>query len=124
MINFEEFQKVELKVVKVLEAGRIDGSEKLLKLIVDLGDPSTDSTDSTSSLQAGSGQGKRQIIAGIGKVYEPESLIGKEITIVANLEPRMLMGLESQGMILAASGENGPVILMPEREVPPGSQIR
>ena len=126
MINFEEFQKVELKVAKVLEAGRIDGSEKLLKLIVDMGDPSTDSTSSlqASSPQAGSGQGKRQIIAGIGKVYEPESLIGKEITIVANLEPRQIMGLESQGMILAASGENGPVILIPEKEVPPGSQIR
>lgn len=105
MINFEELQKVELKVAKVLEASRVDGSEKLLRLIVDLG------------------MEKRQIIAGIGKAYEPESLIGKEITIVANLEPRTLMGLESQGMVLAASNENGPVILMPEKEVPPGSSI-
>ena len=113
MINFEEFQKVELKVAKILEVSCIEGSEKLLKLIVDLGeDPSADS-----------GQGKRQIIAGIGKSYEPENLIGKEIVIVANLEPRILMGLESQGMVLAASNENGPVILIPEKEVPPGSKI-
>jgi len=125
MINFEEFQKIELKVVKVLEASRIDGSEKLLKLIVDLGeDPSISHSTQRVSDSKSSGQVRRQIIAGIGKAYEPESLIGKEIVIVANLEPRQLMGLESQGMVLAASNENGPVILMPEKEVPPGSQVK
>lgn len=104
-INFDEFKKVELKVVKVLEAERVEGSEKLLKLQVDLGSE------------------KRQIVAGIGKVYDPEFLIGKEIVIVANLEPRTLMGLESQGMVLAASGESGPIVLFPEKEVAPGSSI-
>lgn len=111
-INFDEFKKVELKVVKILEVGRVEGSEKLLKLQVDLGD------DPSTSLRI-----KRQIIAGIGKAYDPEFLIGKEIVIVANLEPRTLMGLESQGMVLAASGENGPVVLFPEKSVTPGSSI-
>ena len=104
-IKFEDFQKVELKIAKVLEAGRVEGSDKLLKLKVSLGEE------------------ERQIIAGIGKSYEPDFLIGKEIAIVANLEPRMLMGLESQGMILAAKGEAGPVVLFPEKEVPPGAGI-
>lgn len=104
-INFEEFKKVELRVVKVLEAERVEGSEKLLKLRVDLGSE------------------QRQIIAGIGKAYAPENLIGREIVIVANLEPRTLMGFESQGMVLAASGENGPVLLNPEKDVPPGALV-
>ena len=106
LIKFEDFQKVELKIAKILEAGRVEGSDKLLKLKVSLGEA-----------------GERQIVAGIGKSYEPDFLIGKEIAIVANLEPRMLMGLESQGMILAAKGEAGPVVLFPEKEVPPGAGI-
>jgi methionine--tRNA ligase beta chain len=106
MINIDELKKVELKVSKVLSAERVEGSEKLLKLEVDLGSE------------------KRQIIAGIGKVYNPEDLIGKEVIIVANLEPRSLMGLESQGMVLAANGETGPVLLIPEKEVVPGTEIR
>lgn len=112
-ISFDEFKKVELRVARVLEAERVEGSEKLLKLQVDLGE-----SDLATLIGI-----KRQIIAGIGKVYTPENLIGKQIVIVANLEPRKLMGLESQGMILAASGQDGPVILMPEKEVPLGSNI-
>lgn len=105
-INFEEFKKVELRAAKIISAERVDGSEKLLKLKVELGSE------------------ERQIIAGIGKSYEPENLIGKEIAIVANLEPRILMGLESQGMILCASGENGPILMCPEKEVPSGTEIK
>lgn len=106
MINYDEFSKIELRAGKVLSAERVEGSEKLLKLEIDLGSE------------------KRQIIGGIGKVYQPEDLIGKEIIIVANLEPRKLMGLESQGMLLAAHDENGaPVLLMPDRPVQPGSAI-
>ena len=106
MINYDDFAKIELKVAKVLSAERVEGSEKLLKLQIDLGVE------------------QRQLVAGIGKSYEPEQLIGKEIVIVANLEPRKLMGLESQGMLLAASDENGPVLLVPDKEVPPGSGIK
>jgi len=114
MIPFEDFQKIDLRVAKIIKAEKIEGSEKLLKLIVDLGnDPST-----------GSGQGIRQIIAGIAKFYQPEGLVGKEIIVVANLEPKKLMGLESQGMLLAADNNGEPIILIPEKEVPLGTKIR
>lgn len=112
MINFEEFSKVELRAAKILAAERVEGSDKLLKLQLDAGDKD----------EAGSPK-NRQIVAGIGKMYDPTLLVGREIIIVANLEPRALMGIESQGMLLAAKDENGPVILMPEKEVPPGSRI-
>lgn len=107
MISFEDFQKIELRVVKVLEASRVDGSDKLLKLSVAIGEESP-----------------RTIIAGIGKVYNPEYLVGKEILVIANLEPRTIMGIESQGMILATSDRDGrPTIMVPEREVDPGSNL-
>ena len=106
-INFEDFKKVEIKIGKVMTAERVEGSEKLIRLEVDLGEESP-----------------RQIVAGIGKVYLPEDLIGKEMPIVVNLEPRKLMGLESQGMILAADNNGEPVILHPEKEVPPGAIIK
>ncbi len=106
MATHEEFSKIELKIAKIISAERIEGSEKLLKLKVTLGVE------------------ERQIIAGIGRAYDPETLKEKEIVIVANLDPRSLMGLESQGMLLAASSENGPVLLVPDREVSPGSGIQ
>jgi len=106
MISFEEFQKIELKVAKIIEAEKIEKSEKLLKLIVDLGDE------------------KRQLVAGIAKYYKPEDLIGKEIVVVVNLEPKKLMGIESQGMLLAANVNGEPVILIPEKEVPPGTKVK
>ena len=106
MINYETFKQVDLRVGEVKEASRVEGSEKLLKLAVEIGEPTP-----------------RQIIAGIGKVYEPETLVGRQIVIVANLEPRIIMGLESQGMVLAVSGESGPIVLSPERPVPPGAVI-
>ncbi len=106
VITFDEFKKLEIKIGKILSAERIEGSDKLLHLEVDLGDE------------------KRQIVAGIGLCYDPVLLPGKEIPVVANLEPRILMGIESQGMMLAADGEGKPVILYPEKEVPPGSVVR
>ncbi|MEK7478541.1 MAG: methionine--tRNA ligase subunit beta [Patescibacteria group bacterium] len=113
MVNYDDFSKIELKTAKVLEASRVEGSEKLLKLILDAGDK-----DEAGVLI------NRQVIAGIGKSYEPENLVGKQIVIVANLEPRQLMGLESNGMILAASDENGIVVLVPDKEMMPGSGIK
>ncbi len=113
MITIDEFKKVEMKVAKVISAERVAGSEKLLKLMLDLG------PEEKANLPAG-----RQVIAGIGKAYEPETLVGKQIIVVANLEPRSLMGLESQGMVLAANAESGPVLLMPEKEVNPGTELR
>jgi len=106
MISFEEFQKIELRVAKIIKAERIEGSEKLLKLEVDLG------------------KEKRHLVAGIAKIYSPEDLLSKEIVIVANLEPKKLMGIESQGMLLAANFAGEPVLLVPEKEVPPGTAIK
>ena len=105
MINFEDFKKLDLKVARIIEAERIENSEKLLKLKIDLGDE------------------KRQIVAGLGKTYSPETLRGKEIVVIINLEPRRLLGIESQGMLLAADN-NEPILLIPEKEIPPGTKIR
>jgi len=125
-ISYDDFAKTELKTAKVLEASRVEGSEKLLKLILDAGDK-----DEAGALV------KRQVIAGIGKSYEPGTLVDKQIVIVANLEPRKFtikikiadgqaesMILESNGMILAASDENGIAMLVPDRDVVPGSGVK
>lgn len=105
MISFEDFTKLELKVGTILEAEDIEGSEKLIKLKIDLGE-----------------EKPRQILAGVKQWYRPEDLIGKQVVVVANLESRVMMGLESQGMVLMAGDE--PVLLMPQKEVPPGTEIR
>ena len=134
MINYEEFSKMELRVVEILSAERIEGSDKLLKLEVSLGDDPKTPTGSDASPQTSESSGEpfdpaqgkqtRQIIAGIGKAYDPEDIIGFKIVIVANLEPRQLMGIESQGMILAAKDSEGrPILLKPEQDVPAGSSI-
>ena len=104
IISIDEFKKIELKVAKILKAEIVEGSNKLLKLEVDLGE-------------------KRQIVAGIAKNYSAEELIGREIIIVANLKSKPLFGLKSNGMLLAVSDSNGPVLLMPDKEVSPGSKI-
>jgi methionyl-tRNA synthetase len=88
-ITFEDFMKVQLKVAEVIAAEKLEKSEKLLKLLVKIGNE------------------ERQIIAGIAKSYKPEDLINKKVVVVANLKPAKLMGLESQGMILAAEDEKG-----------------
>jgi methionyl-tRNA synthetase len=106
LIGIEEFARVELKTGRVLKAEAVKGSNKLVRLQVDTGEP-------------------RQIVAGIGKAYRAEDLEGKSIVVVTNLKPAKLMGVESQGMLLAATGPDGePVILMPERDTPPGSRIK
>jgi len=113
MINYEDFKKIDLRVAEILSAERVDGSEKLLKLEVGLDNE------------------KRQIIAGIGKQYTPEEIINKQIIIVANLEPKKLMGLESQGMLLATSteekglpaGKAGPILLTILSPIDNGARI-
>ena len=107
MISIDDFSKIELKVGTVLEAEEVEGAEKLLKLMVDLGE-----------------EKPRQILAGVKQWYKPEEFIGKQVVIVANLEPRMMMGLESQGMMLAADSEGGPIFLTTQKLVPPGTKIR
>lgn len=106
IINIDEFKKVDLRVAKVLKAERIENSDKLLRLEIDLG------------LE------QRQILAGIAQQYQPEEIIGKQIIVVANLAPRMLRGLESNGMLLAASDSNGQIsLLTPLKESEPGAKI-
>ncbi|MEI6494865.1 MAG: methionine--tRNA ligase subunit beta [bacterium] len=112
-ITYDDFKKVEMRVAKVLEASPVEGSEKLLKLIIDAGDKD----------EAGAAI-SRQIVSGIAKYYTPEEMVGKQIVVVANLEPRSLMGLESNGMIIAAHGEDGSaVIVEPDKDVPAGSSL-
>ncbi|MBI3305189.1 methionine--tRNA ligase [Candidatus Parcubacteria bacterium] len=109
MITIDDFKKLDLRIGTITAAERIEGSEKLLKLMVDLGAP-----------PAG---GPRQIIAGIAKWYEPSTLIGKQVPVLANLESRQFMGLESQGMIVCANEDGKPVLLHPDREVLNGTVL-
>jgi methionyl-tRNA synthetase len=106
VISINDLARVNLKIGKVLKAEYIKGSNKLINLQVDTGE-------------------KRQIVAGIGKVYSPDKLIGKKIVVVTNLMPANLMGVESNGMLLAATDSDGtPVIIIPEKDVKEGSKIR
>ena len=104
-ISFEEFKRLDLRVGKILKVEKIKGTRKLYLLEVDLGSE------------------KRQLVAGLAEYYTPEELLGKEIVVVANLEPKKIRGYWSQGMLLAADVDGKPVILVPEKEVPPGSKI-
>jgi methionyl-tRNA synthetase len=106
-ITIDDFAKVDLRVGIVQEAAAVKGADKLLHLKVDIGEPQP-----------------RSIVAGIALAYQPETLIGRKVVIVANLAPRKLRGLESQGMIVAASFEGGlPVLVAPIDEVPPGARL-
>lgn len=113
MITYDYFAKLELRVATIITAKRVTGSEKLLKLQVNLGSQSSEET-----------REERQIIAGIGKNYQPEDLLGRQIIIIVNLEPRSLLGLESQGMLLAADTPHGPVIITLDQEVAAGAKIK
>lgn len=130
-ISFEDFIKLEIKVGKVLSAEKVEGSDKLLKLEVDFGFEEVEIKTMEGDEKGESETPKkelipikRQIIAGIAQYYAPEALIGKECPFAYNLAPRKLKGLESQGMILCPSGENGPVLLHPDKDVPAGSMVK
>ena len=106
MVTIEDFAKVEIKIGKVIEAKRVEGSNKLIVIKVDTGE-------------------ERQIVAGIGKAYSPEELTGKSIVVVTNLQPAKLMGVESQGMLLAASDAEGKLaILTTDKEIKEGSRVK
>lgn len=99
-------QRLNSKLPKVLEAEKIEGADKLLKLIVDLGNE------------------KRQIVAGIAKHYTPDELVGKKIVVVANLKPAKLRGVESQGMLLAASIGDELCLITPEKDIKEGARVK
>ncbi|NCS32076.1 methionine--tRNA ligase [bacterium] len=106
-ITFEEFKKLDIKIGTVLSAEPVEKSEKLLRLTIDVGE-----------------ENPRQIIAGLAKVTDdPQTLVGKQFPILTNLKPKSLMGLESQGMVLAANNDGAPVLMHPVDPVPPGSPI-
>ena len=106
-ITIQDFQKVELKVAKILAAERVPKSNKLLKLQVDLGDE------------------QRQIVAGIGKKYGPDDVVGKTIVVVANLKPVKLMGVESQGMVLAAGDQEVQgLVTFEDADLQPGTKVK
>jgi len=105
-IPFEEFAKLDLRIGVVKEAEIHPSADRLYVLKVDLGDK------------------ELQLVAGIRKTYFPEELLGRRIVVLANLEPKLLRGIESQGMLLAASTESGPVLLSPDKETPAGSRVK
>lgn len=106
LISIDDFAKIDLRVAKVLEASKVEGADKLLKLRLDLGSET------------------RQVVSGIAKYYEPETLVGKYVILVANLKPVKLKGIESQGMILAASTDKELVLATLDGLIESGSKVR
>lgn len=110
MINIEDFLKLEIKIGKIISAEKVPEADKLLKLILDFG---------------GSPLEQRQIMSGIAEAFpDPSILVGKQVPVVMNLEPRKFRGYESQGMIMAIDAGDKVVLLNPETEVPPGSIVK
>jgi len=106
MITLEEFKKLELKVAKITEVNDHPNADRLYVIGIDLGDKT------------------KQIVAGIRDYYTKENLLGKQVVVVDNLEPAVLRGVESQGMLLAVSDDQGVCIVSPEREVKSGSTVK
>jgi len=105
-VSFEEFQKLDMRVGKVLEANQIPGSRNLVRMIVDF------ETE------------KRQVVAGLLQWYKPDNLVGKKYAFILNLQRRKFMGVDSQCMILAAEDNKGNVVcLQPEKDIAEGSKI-
>ena len=105
-ISFEDFKKIEIKTAEVLEVVEHPDADKLYLLKIKVGEV------------------VKQIVAGIRSSYQKEELVGKMIVIIDNLQPATIRGEESQGMLLAASGENGPVVLVPDKDVPAGVRVK
>jgi len=104
-ITYEEFQKIDFRVAKILEAEKVPKSNKLIKLKIDIGEV-------------------RTIVAGIGADYKPEDLVGKKVVVVTNLKPAKLMGVESHGMLLATDAKSGLTLLTFDKDAKPGAPIR
>ena len=106
-ITIDDFMKVDLRVAKVLTAEKVPNSRKLVKMTIDVGTE------------------QRTLVAGIAEAYEPEQLVGRTVVMVFNLKPAKLMGIESNGMVLAASPDGGkPTLVGFDQDVPPGTRIR
>ncbi len=105
-ISIRKFFETELRVARVTAAERVPNTDRLLKLQVDLGTE------------------ERQLGAGIAEAYDPESLVGKRVIVVANLEPARIRGVQSQGMLLAADLDGRPILATFDEEIPPGTPVR
>ena len=105
LIEYDDFAKIKLRTALVISAEKVEGADKLLKLQIDLGNE------------------KRQIVAGVAKVYLPEEMVGKTLIIVANLKPARIRGVESNGMLLAAKSGKDLVLLSTDIDIPPGATI-
>ena len=106
-ISIDEFMKIELRVAKVTAAERVPNSKRLMKLSIDLGSE------------------ERTVVAGIAEAYEADALVGRHVAIVANLKPAKLMGIESNGMVLAASPDGGaPILVAFDTPPAPGTRVR
>ena len=108
IVSFDEWQKLDLRIGKILEISEIKGADKLYKLKIDLGKEI----------------GERILLAGLKPYFEKEELKSKKIVVFVNLQPRKIMGIESQGMLLAADEEGKPILITPEKNVKIGSKIR
>ena len=106
MAIYDDFARLDIRVATVKEVERVPGSRKLYKLKVDLGDE------------------ERTLVAGLAGYYTEEELRGKRVIVVANLEPKKIMGVESQGMLLAADDGENVALLVPDRDVRPGAKVR
>jgi len=106
IIQYSDFDKLDLRVAKIINAQEIEGADKLLKITLDVGE-----------------LGERTVAAGMKEWYKPEDLIGKTIVYLANLEPKKLRGVKSQGMIIAA-GSDEAILLHPDRDVEVGDIVR
>ncbi len=107
MVTFDDFKKLEIKIGKVVSVEKVPDADKLLKFVFDLGDE------------------QRQIMAGMAEFFpDPSVLVGKEIPILVNIEPRNFRGYVSHGMIIAADVNGHPIFLHPEQEIPPGSTVK
>lgn len=111
-ISYEDFAKLEIRIGTVVAAELIPETDKLIKCTIDFG-------DTTSG-----GLGMRTIVSGIALFKKPEELLGKQLPYIVNLAPRMLRGVESQGMLLAASSGEGLALLLPDTQVPNGTKLK
>ena len=108
MITFDEFKKAEIKIGTILSVEKVTDTDKLLKLVINLGE-----------------ENPRQILSGIAEHYpDPSVLVGKQVPVLVNLPPRMIRGLESQGMVLYVVGDGFLTTLEPAREVPAGTPVQ
>ena len=106
-ISYDDFAKLDIRMGTVVAVEKVEKADKLLKCTIDFGE-----------------FGTRTIVSGIAEWKTPEDLVGKQLPYVVNLAPRMLRGVESQGMLIAASDESGVALIVPEREVPRGTKLK